>query len=178
MKTGNFTHSMRRNKCRIYLIYSTWNLTKIKRTSFRNERRKGFGMFFEEQIPWFQENLRIIWISRMLVNFNSLSRETGGRPIWSGYNLSTVESQEILCVVLMAEYHSYINHSRAGSHNFPPTYFPTYSNRHFQSFRPVFERHVKINPFPRTDSTWPKSAKNITIFQQQNSPPRDTPHFS
>jgi len=54
---------------------------------------------------------------------------------------------------------------QAGSTNFPPNNFPTHSLSHFQSFRQVFERHVKINPFPRTDSTWPKLPEFLQ-FQQ------------
>jgi len=67
------------------------------------------------------------------------------------FEQSQVESQEILHVVQMA----IVTLTTTTPDLVPTTYLQIISHS-LQSFRPVFERHVKINPFPRTDSTWQK----------------------
>lgn len=149
MKTGNFTHSMRRNKCRIYSIYSTWNLTKIEWKSFRNERRKCFEMLFEEQIPCSRKILELSGNSES--KFQQFKQKEGRAPcpgtIWA---VPSGVPRNLTCCP-----NGDCNSNYTTPDLVPTTYLQIISHS-LKSFRPVFERHVKINPFPRTDSTWQK----------------------
>lgn len=176
MKTGSFTYSMRRNKCRIYSIYSPWNLTKIKWKSFRNERRKWFGMLFEEQIP----------CSRKIL-------ELSGHPESKFQQFKQREGRATQLIRLQFE-HSGVPRNLTCCPNGRiilllqplPIWFPQLSSKLFPHSLPLslpviqtsFWESCEDHPLSEDWFYMTKTARIFTIFNNKNTPPRDTPHFS
>jgi len=173
MKTGNFTHSMRRNKCRIYSIYSSWNLTKIEWKSFRNERRKCLEMLFEEQIPCSRKILELSGNSESKFQQN-LSRKKGGHPPCPGtiWAVPSGVPRNLTCCPNGDCYSNY-EHSQSGSHNLPPNNFPL-----TPVIQTSFWASCEDQPLSEDWLYMTKTARIFTIFNSKNTPPRDMPHFS
>ena len=155
-------HSMRRNKCRIYWIYSPWNLTKIKWKSFRNESRKCFGMLFEE-IPRSRKILELSGTPES--KFQQFKQREGRATQLVRVQFEHSGVPRILTCCPNGECYSYCGHSKL----VPPTFLqiispltPLVTSSHSDKFLSVMWRSTPFRGLTLHD----QNCQNFYNFQQ------------